>query len=48
MRPQMSTYGHPAMITPELDALANKSLVFDFAYTQVRPSRALVCELYAA
>jgi hypothetical protein len=34
MRPQLKTYGHDWMITPNLDALAASGLQFDFAYTQ--------------
>lgn len=34
MRPQLGAYGQKAMITPNLDALASESLVFDSAYTQ--------------
>jgi hypothetical protein len=34
MRPQLKTYGHEWMKTPNLDALAASGLQFDFAYTQ--------------
>eukprot|EP00755_Sulcionema_specki_P014821 Sspe_Gene.57722::Locus_31672_Transcript_1_1_Confidence_1.000_Length_1561::g.57722::m.57722/K01136/IDS; iduronate 2-sulfatase len=34
MRPQLGCYGQTYMHTPNLDALASKSLQFDFAYTQ--------------
>ncbi|EGD76787.1 iduronate sulfatase [Salpingoeca rosetta] len=34
MRPQLGAYGHEYMITPNIDALAQRSLLFDFAYTQ--------------
>ena len=34
MRPQLTTYGHDYMITPNLDRLAATGLQFDFAYTQ--------------
>eukprot|EP00038_Savillea_parva_P000752 m.98441 g.98441 ORF g.98441 m.98441 type:complete len:681 (-) comp10258_c0_seq1:18-2060(-) len=34
MRPQLKTYGHEWMITPNLDGLAASGLQFDFAYTQ--------------
>ena len=34
MRPQLGAYGQQAMLTPNLDALAAGSLVFDKAYTQ--------------
>lgn len=43
MRPQLGAYGQPLMKTPNLDALAAESLVFDAAYTQFAycaPSRA--------
>ena len=34
MRPQLHSYGHEYMITPNLDKLAATGLQFDFAYTQ--------------
>ena len=34
MRPQLGAYGQSAMITPNIDALASESLVFDSSYTQ--------------
>jgi len=34
MRPQLHTYGQPAMVTPHLDALAAAGLQFESAYTQ--------------
>eukprot|EP00664_Eupelagonemidae_sp_cell27_P010405 gene10405-8737_t len=40
--PELTAYGMGAMHTPHLDALANKSVVFDRAYCQVAlcgPSR---------
>ena len=43
MRPQLGAYGQALMKTPQLDALAASSLVFDAAYTQFSycaPSRA--------
>ena len=43
LRPQLSFYGEDAAKTPQLDALAAKSMVFERAYCQVAvcsPSRA--------
>ena len=34
LRPQLGAYGQSAMLTPNLDGLANSGLVFDTAYTQ--------------
>ena len=42
LRPQLGTYGHRNMITPNLDKLASQSLVFTRAYCQApscNPSR---------
>lgn len=43
LRTQLGCYGHKEMITPHIDALASRSLVFERAYCQVAvcsPSRA--------
>jgi arylsulfatase A-like enzyme len=34
LRPQLASYGHPEMVTPELDTLASQSLQFNRAYVQ--------------
>ena len=34
MRPQLQSYGHSQMLTPNLDKLASTALQFDFCYTQ--------------
>ena len=42
LRPELSIYGKPHMITPNFDRLAKKSVTFDLAFCQVavcNPSR---------
>jgi len=42
LRPELSIYGRSHMITPNFERLANRSVVFDYAYCQVavcNPSR---------
>jgi hypothetical protein len=42
LRPELSIYGRDHMITPNFERLAKKSVVFDYAYTQIavcNPSR---------
>jgi hypothetical protein len=42
LRPELSIYGRSHMITPNFERLANKSVVFDYAFCQVavcNPSR---------
>jgi hypothetical protein len=33
LRPQLGSYGHPAMLTPNIDKLADSSMVFEHGYT---------------
>ena len=33
LRPQLGSYGHPTMLTPNIDKLANSSMVFEHGYT---------------
>ena len=40
MRPQLHCYGHEQMITPNLDALAERGMVFERAYCQAATCRA--------
>ena len=42
LRPELSFLGRPAMITPNFERLANRSVIFDYAYAQIavcNPSR---------
>ncbi|MCP4512955.1 MAG: sulfatase-like hydrolase/transferase, partial [Fuerstiella sp.] len=40
LRPQLGCYGYTQMITPHLDALARRGLVFERAYCQAATCRA--------
>lgn len=40
LRPQLGCYGHKQMITPNLDALARRGMVFERAYCQAATCRA--------
>lgn len=40
LRPQLGCYGHPEVITPNLDALAERGMVFERAYCQAATCRA--------
>jgi arylsulfatase A-like enzyme len=35
LRPELSIYGRKHMITPNFERLANRSVIFDLAYTQI-------------
>jgi len=42
LRPELSTYGSQHMLAPNMDRLANRSVIFDHAYCQIavcNPSR---------
>ena len=48
LRPQLRCYGHPQMITPNLDALAESGMLFERAYCSAPTCRASRLEASSA